>query len=94
MLTEKQICPGPRVMRGNLAKDLGQGAPGRANGICKVFGLFYICLFVLRERKRERELPGTRGRSRGGAERIPSRIHTGNAEHDSGLEPKNREIMT
>ena len=49
----------------------------------------FIYLFILREREREQG----RGRKRG-RERIPSRLLAVSTGPDTGLDPRNCEIMT
>ena len=53
------------------------------------FNLFFLSLFILRERDRERK-----GQRERGGERIPSRLHTVSTEPKAGLELMNHEIMT
>ena len=63
--------------------------------------VFFLSLFIPRERETEREREREREReseSRGGAERgrqrIPSRLHAISTEPNAGLNLKNRRIMT
>ena len=59
-----------------------------------IFLLYFLSLFILRERGSVRAGEGAeREREREG-ERIPSRYHAVSAEPDAGLELTNRESMT
>ena len=55
---------------------------------------FFKCLFILRERVREREEWDRSRESERERERIPSRLHAVSTEPDMGLDLKNHEIMT